>query len=449
MVCSSVVVSAATPNSKVLKFYDGERYLGKKTTTKTVTAPSAPLKKGYIHLGWDTSKRATKAVYKKGSTIKPSKNMDLYAVYQKCHTVKFVIYVNSKRITYKTLSCTSGSTITMPSFPEYTKYETPLTWKYITENKIYLRSPGRKLTVNKDLVFLAVYQKFYEVKLYTNTGKYIKTEYISPREKEYRIPSMLDTNEYTLLGWGKKPYLKEGSSFYKFHEVIKVTGDLKLYQVCYDKRKETEVPLKEVTAYDNVIMTGESRTCHIQKMFALNNVSNNVTFVAKTGTGYEWYEETAHDEILRLVKSNYEKNESTAVVFAFGVNNGNNIYFIPSYVNGLIELSKEIKPYNAEVYFVSINPLNPSQMDYYAGSTKVRNLNKYRMYNEQIKLKTKGFCKYIDTYNYLYKVGFAFIRSMTDLPNLSNNDGLHYTKPTNEKIWNYIADSLNTHSEML
>lgn len=443
MSLSSVTVSAATPNSKVLKFYDGERYLGKKTTTKKVTAPSAPTKQGYVYVGWDTSKKATKVVYKKGSIITPSKSMKLYAVYQKSYTVKFAIYVNSKRITYKTYTCASGSTITIPQFPEYMQYETPSTWKYITKNKTYLREPGKKVTVNKNLTFLAVYHKLYKVNLYTNTGRLIETEYVSSAKNEYMLPAMIDTNDYTVLGWGKKPYLKEGSDFYKFHETIKVTGDLNLYQVCYDRRNEKEVPIKNVVSYDHVIMTGESRTCHMQQLFESKHVSNNVTFVAKSGTGYAWYEETAHDEILRLVKENAAKNESTAVVFAFGVNNGNDVSYIPSYVKALIELSKEIKPYHAELYFVSINPLNPAQMNYYLRDEKQRKLFRYRRYNEQIKLQTKGYCKYIDTHDYLYKVGFAFVKNMTLIPNLSNNDGSHYTKLTNEKIWNYIADSLN------
>ena len=218
----------------------------------------------------------------------------------------------------------------------------------------------------------------------SNDGKYV---YINdPESRSGNKKYSVDILKHTILGVNTI-----GGTAIKL--TSKIRNKLKLF---YGKAKYT------------YIFTGDSRTVGME--LAVGSKHPETKFIAQISIGYSWMKNNAIPQIVSSMSNN------TKIVFLFGVNDLHNI---DNYIKEYKTFEKQYKNSN-KIYYVSVNPVN----------------NEVSVTNEQIEnfnIKLKEFAgnRYIDTYSMLKKDGY------------SSSDGLHYDTSTNEKIYNYIINSIN------
>ncbi len=97
----------------------------------------------------------------------------------------------------------------------------------------------------------------------------------------------------------------------------------------------------------------------------------------------------------------------------------NDLYNKNDYVSYINTKANKWKEKGANIYFVSVNPVNDSR-------TAVKN-KQIVEFNNTLKSGLNSNVKYIDVYNKI-------------INNFSTTDGLNYTKATSDQIWKYVND---------
>lgn len=199
----------------------------------------------------------------------------------------------------------------------------------------------------------------------------------------------------------------------------------KFYENIYFRAKND---LNETVAELNnskIIITGDSRIDQIRDNNDLNKPFNFM-FVAKGGSKIDWFQNTAINRIKRILNNN---NNSYYIVTHMGVNDLNNKNY-----NGDEIAQKYLKLYqqlaedypNVKIYVLSVNPIDEKIINDF-WSDNVRTNKKIQTFNETLKTGIKNS----DISNMFYCNSNKSLTFETD-------DGLHYTKETNQKIVDYI-----------
>ncbi len=158
----------------------------------------------------------------------------------------------------------------------------------------------------------------------------------------------------------------------------------------------------------SVIMIGDSRCVQMK-----NHVGEgNNTWSCKGSMGLNWMKSTGVPNIESKI------GNGTKIVIMMGVND---LYQVDAYITYLNSMANTWVSKGAKVYFVSVNPCDGS---YNSLNTKITN------FNNSIKSGINSNIRYIDTHTYLTSGGFT------------TSDGLHYTKETSRKIYNYIISNI-------
>ena len=155
-------------------------------------------------------------------------------------------------------------------------------------------------------------------------------------------------------------------------------------------------------SYEKILYIGDSRTVGLRDEISNNH---NIEFVCKVGQGLNWFKkQNLKDKII---------DKDTLVLINLGVNDLGNLNKYIDYIN-------ELNVYN-NIYFISVNPVNETTERKYGYSIKNSSI-------EDFNKKMKENFNYIDTYSYLVENGF------------SSKDGIHYTRDTYLKIYNFIEN---------
>lgn len=175
-----------------------------------------------------------------------------------------------------------------------------------------------------------------------------------------------------------------------------------------------------------LIIVGDSRMELIKKDKEIN-IPFNFKFVAKSGMKIAWLKDKALDEVNDIIDNNKYNYD---IVVNMGVNDLNDdkydgVDIADEYFDIYLKLAKDHPSIN--LYLLSVNPIDEKKINKYW--TNNRTTSEIRTFNKtiQVRLKEENMDNmfYCDSYHDL---------------KFETNDGLHYTRNTNRKIIDYIAN---------
>lgn len=161
---------------------------------------------------------------------------------------------------------------------------------------------------------------------------------------------------------------------------------------------------------EHIIFVGDSRTVGMD----ITVEEENVHFIGKVGSGYDWLEDTALEQLSNCI-SEIDSN-NIVIVFNHGVNDPANI---DKYIKLYKDVTKDFGDYT--IYSMSVNPCKQTKE-----REKLNNL--IEEFNSGVR-EVKGFT-YIDSYSYLEKNGFE------------SPDGLHYSNETYAEIYGLVVSTI-------
>lgn len=145
------------------------------------------------------------------------------------------------------------------------------------------------------------------------------------------------------------------------------------------------------------------------------HVVGNDVFIAQSGKGLEWMKNVG----IPASQSYYSNN--TNLVILMGVNDLSNV---DNYINYVKSIASSVNSTGTRIYFDSVNPCD-KQMSSWNSSIN--------SFNNKIRNELSGIATYIDSNSYLMSNGFSTLND--------NYPGLHYTRDTSNKIYNYIKNN--------
>ena len=166
------------------------------------------------------------------------------------------------------------------------------------------------------------------------------------------------------------------------------------------------------STYNKVVLIGDSRF-YGQSNYKFEN--SKTTYIAKSGEGLQFLKNSNSK-----IKS-YDSN-STAFVINLGVND---LYNVNNYISYINSLALSLK---GDVYYLSVNPVDEVKESYNGYSVKNSSINDF---NSKMRSGLKNV-KYLDSNSHLKSKGFDTV------------DGVHYTKDTYQKIYNFIATNVKS-----
>ena len=216
-------------------------------------------------------------------------------------------------------------------------------------------------------------------------------------------------------------------SFFYFNKKASSKSDNYIKLKSNDLYLENNSIEKKIKKAENsiVIIIGDSRFEHIVREKEAYIIPSNFLFIAKSAMEVNWFKKTAINELEKIIGN--KGNELTYhVVINMGVND---IQFyrpfdssIESYLNEYKYLIDKYQEVN--FYLLSINPILEKKL-------KIVQPNNVRT-NEDIAKFNKALIRFSNSNRITYCPSNENIDFVT-------NDGIHYTKETNQKIITYIA----------
>lgn len=336
------------------------------------------------------------------------------------------------------------SIIRIPSIPSKAGYAN-VGWSLKKGNTAISKRPGDSVRVKKNLTYYAVRAaKTYTVTYYSNDGKK-KLQTVKVKGGKTKVPAQRNPVGYTFMGWDSSPN-QANNPKYEPNEQIKVTRNMKLYQVLYSKKKEPDVALQTFypnSKYNKVIFVGDSRT-NLMSIVLHNNYSagklKNVEFIAQNGSGLAWFKNKALPRLLEAIPENSSK--PTAIIFNHGINDVKRKDGIDldwkkvanEYVAYFNSISKKLLKKNCDLYYMSLNPVN-CKHSWRRRESEIRN------FNQKLKTSLVGY-RYIDCYSYLIKNGYTTDTRYNVGVDTGGDDGVHYTVKTYKRIYNYCIKAI-------
>jgi len=169
------------------------------------------------------------------------------------------------------------------------------------------------------------------------------------------------------------------------------------------------------TGKGTIIFIGDSRTVGMKS--AVGN--NSHIWSCKVGMGLNWMKSTGVPDVESQIDSN------KAVVILMGVNDCDGSASAKRYAAYINDKASDWVSKGAEVYFVSINPVDESK---YHGAVTNAKIDEF---NSTIKTALSSNVKYIDTNSQIKS-------------SMSSSDGLHYNNATYKEIYNIITNAVAT-----
>lgn len=414
-----------------------------------IILPELPKATGYQNIGWTTTLKGSKPIYKAGTKIKVTKNMKFYTVRKKSkyYTVNFYLGNGSSNSTYKGMKkkVEEDTMITLPTIPAREGYLN-LGWSLSKNAAVPGLREGQKYNVTKNIKLYAVQRKSVSLVLHYNNGTVYRNLTVSQGDS-FILPSVANKSGYTFMGWSESPN-QFTSPTYEAGESIKVTKAMDLYAVVFNRAIEPEIDANtlaqpDLIHYKQVIFVGDSRTNRmamtLNRQFD-NSLIRGINFISEEGEGYNWLQSQGYSALKSAIGegSSSVLSKKTAVVFNLGVNDLGNV---TNYINFMNSIAAELKAKGCVLFYMSVNPVNSKMIT--ASGHRVRSEQDVRKFNDSIRLNlcADGKYIYIDTYKLLMENGYG-----TDAGkgiDYNTDDGLHYTTKTYKRIYNYCLKEVN------
>ena len=253
-----------------------------------------------------------------------------------------------------------------------------------------------------------------------------------------RFPSVF-LQDRAFCGWSRKPN-RTDSIDYVSGERIPASGGT-FYMVTSTSGSLRAVPvrkMKKTRKYYRVILVGDSRTTFMQ--LHLKDCVKKTSYVCKGGSGVGWLENKGYHLLVKKVRTilrNRKKDGSKkkiAVVFNSGVND---LSRYRKYIKVYRKMAAKLKKLHCELFIMSVNPFDAARASKFYGTTiKSRYASDAITFNAKVKKGTAKYYTWIDTWSKLMKTGWTTGNHQV------GGDGLHYNRPTCQRIYNFIIDSI-------
>ncbi len=272
--------------------------------------------------------------------------------------------------------------------------------------------------------------------LHYRNGKVYQKKVVK-KGSRVKLPGMIPRKGYTFMGWSRTKTSTDPQ--YTTGRYIRVNTDTHLYAVMFNRNNEANVSnatlkakqLQALKKYSQIIFVGDSRTFQFKKRV---KAEKNVKFVAKIGATLNDLKRSQFRQVYSLVKKKAKASRPTAIIVNLGVND---IYSKKAYVAYYRSMSRRLK--NCKFYFMSVNPTNEKSMlkvkHYSRSDSSIRSFNNY------LKKNLSGKYTYLDCYSYLLETGYG-TASGFGANDGKRDDGLHYTRKTSRRIFEFCLDQL-------
>lgn len=414
-----------------------------------ITLPTVAEIDGYTTVGWTTTKGGTTPIYKMGSKVKVTGNMNFYLVRKKVEYCTVRFYSNKGGTAFSALNkkVVKGKTIKLPQLPVYSLY-TSKGWTSTKGGSTVTDKAGTSVKVTKNLKFYSIYQKkaTVTVSLYTNDGKTKYTTKTVAKGGTYKLPGLLNPAGYTMMGWAVRP----GQSFatspaYYVGESIKVNKNTVLYAAMFDRDEEPDLnpaALPVARKYQKVIFVGDSRTYRLGLTMQAQGVdTSNVSFVGLNSSGLTWLKGNGYQWLMQEIGEGAAAGEQPiAVIFNHGIND---LHRQSEYITYMKSLAQELQPLGCKLFYMSVNPDN-SRILMKRGAADIREEERVRAFNTAIQknLCTNGAYTFLNTYHYFMRTGFSTDNNPAGY-DVGIDDGAHYSVKTSKIIYWYCITKLN------
>ena len=194
------------------------------------------------------------------------------------------------------------------------------------------------------------------------------------------------------------------------------------------------IPAMAETDIDNevpshYIFIGDSRT--VEMMNAVGT-KNEDSWSCKKGGEYQWFISTGLPDVEKIT----EVDDNDAVIFLMGVND---TYWdqdsaVKAYAKAINEKATEWISKGADVYFVSVNPVDEDKETDEMRVTKSYNNDWIEAFNNKIQVALNENIYYIDTYT----------RIKNHLG--ARDDGIHYTDAQYKEIYGIIKSDIQVYN---
>lgn len=435
-------VSAKTKECKIIFVNANGKVSSDQFRDWTVTAEKGEVirlpmvsKKGY-QSAWVLKSGKEEKKYKPGTRYKVKENEKFYLKYYRLYRVTFYSSDGSHKYSNKTKYKVEGQSLKLPPVPGGKNYK-GIGWSEQHKGK-KLHKPGNQVKVTGNMKFYAVNKKSTSVALCWPNGKVYKNLYTSQEKTSVFPAADVNTRDGDMvLGWSRRPGKTSDPEYYAGDRTPGKTG--KYYMVVFPKTMDQKpAVLSKPEGYEHVYIVGDSRTVAVKNAVGMNK-PDNLTFVAKSGGGIQWFKKYGYRALIRELDKQPRKSKK-AVVMNWGANDLRNPSDYPRYMAKIAR--KLSKKYNCTMYYMSVNPINSAMIincrgKYLRTEKQVDDFN--RLIRTTLCSGKKKCYTYINSYDHFRKNGW-----ISDIKNNSGvHDGTHYSVETSLRIYDYCIRFLN------
>ena len=294
------------------------------------------------------------------------------------------------------------------------------------------------------------------VDLYTPEGKFY-----TRINKGDKFPSCI-CDEYNVLGWtttkhgvfttGSKNIVDTVGDYYMEGDTVPLSGVKKYYMVAYKERTDAYTLKVNVPKNDTVVyFVGDSRTVHIKECLinggALSPEGQNLNksldgrleFVAESGEGIEWFQNTGLAELESKLKTHKGKNN--VIIFNLGVNDAASVTLRNNYEKIFKNIQERLKNIDStcKLYYANVYPLSEKTIDEHDGNALVT-MNDVSQINTVIGkiCKTSNYTK-LDLLDYLKQNGWFYAKNKA-ADNSQKYDGIHPSPTTAMCVYKFCLE---------
>lgn len=212
----------------------------------------------------------------------------------------------------------------------------------------------------------------------------------------------MKTEEKSARKWWKRKEIIGAAIGCLVVAVAALLAALRLGTAAQDEWKPVDMKYR---GYQKIIFAGDSRTVHMEKLSAFDDVE----FVGLSGKGLKWFQEEGYGQLLQKVEEN-DSPMPTAVVFNLGVNDYRNRS--DEYIVYFKDIAKELKNKNCYLFYMSVNPVESRKLT--KSGLKPRYNKGIRQFNRALKEGLKEDYTWLAVDEALEKKGYT------------TRDGLHF-----------------------
>lgn len=419
----------------------------KRVTKGTVIQLPVTNKTGYRSY-WEVQTTAGTKKYLVGSTYTVTGNVRFSLHRYQLRTISFYNKYGNREYTSFRLSLCDGQSFLMPETPGNSTLK-GVGWSKTAGSNTAAYTAGKRVRVSGNMKFYGVYVTLARtVYLYGESGVY---DTIPLTKGETAVFPCVDTGDGSMMmGWSTVPGMHSNPRYLPGETIPE--GINRFYMVVYHPYEETELSFEELRVpekYAHVYIVGDSRTYLAKHTFGGD--PDKVTMIGQPGAGLKWmkgedprFSLGGYYQLINALRSNRSisaSGQKQAVILNLGVNDMGNIQEYITYMKRVAKVLSNTSTWNCDLYYMSVNPVNMEMYQNYLErrygvQAPTRTILQVKSFNSKLKTGLQGTYEYIDTFSMLMKSGWCSVDQF-GVP-----DGLHYTKATYQKIYNYCIESI-------